>query len=108
MSLVSQYGTFFSQYFDPKVLNWPTEMANDPTILNDREAQVGRYSANWKDMGCLLSRFFERINPKLEGIGDYDADVWVRYVVAGDCTVVGAEFLPSLPGAYGAVNWNDS
>ncbi len=56
----------------------------------------------------MLTHYFEKLNPKVEGIGEYDAEVWLHLTVAGDCTVIGAEFMPSLPAAYGAINWNDN
>jgi hypothetical protein len=58
-------------------------------------------------LGVPLTHYFEKINPLDEGIGEYNADVWIHLTVAGDCTVIAAEFLPSIPGCYGGVNWND-
>lgn len=106
IELATQFGEFFFYYFDPKVISWPTAGA-DPTLDNDRKYKVGRYTSESTDQGILLTQMFEKINPKTEGIGEYDADVWIRLTVAGDCTVIGAEFMPSIPGAYGAINWND-
>lgn len=109
VQMVGMYPDFFPYYFDPCVLNWPNLAAGqDPTMANDRQTQIGWYSSQAKDVGVLLTHYFEKINPKVEGIGDYDADVWIHLTVAGDCTVVAGEFLPSIPGCYGGVNWNDS
>jgi hypothetical protein len=107
-AIVERYNEFFAQYFDPCVMKWPEFDGATDSIGNDRNAQIGRYTSKWTDRGVLVTQYFERINPKREGIGDYDCDVWIRLVVAGDCTVVGAEFMPSLPGAYGGINCNDS
>lgn len=106
VQMVSGYPEFFPYYFDPCVLQWP-QMSIDPAMGNDRQAQVGKYSSQAKDVGVVLTHYYERINPKVEGIGDYDADVWIHLTVAGDCTVVAAEFLPSIPACYGGVNCND-
>lgn len=108
IQLASQFTDFFYYYFDPCVLTWPEATVADPAIGNEREYNVGRYTGTAKDVGILLTHYFERINPLVEGIGKYDSEVWLHLTVAGDCTVVGAEFLPSLPAVYGAVNWNDS
>lgn len=105
--IVERYSEFFCQYFDPCVLKWP-DWDSMGSIGNDRNAQIGRYTSKWTDRGVLVTQYFERINPKREGIGEYDCDVWLRLVVAGDCTVVGAEFMPSLPACYGGINCNDS
>lgn len=107
LDIASKYGDFLCYYFDPCVLNWPDCTGPDPTLWNDRTMNVGRYVATARDLGILRTHYFERINPLQEGIGKYDADVWIHFTVAGDCTIIGAEFMPSLPGVYGAINWND-
>ena len=106
--LTAMYPEFFGYYFDPCVLQWPEVNSNDPTLHNDRPARIGVYASEWKDKGVLVLPYFRKINPKVEGIGDYDAEVWVKLIVAGDNTVIGAEWLPSIPAAYGAINWNDN
>lgn len=107
IQLTQQYPDFFPYYFDPCVLAWPDCNQTDPSVGNDKSINIGKYSSQAKDVGVLLTHYFERINPKNEGIGDYDADVWIHLTVAGDCTVVGGEFLPSIPGCYGGVNCSD-
>lgn len=104
--LVNKYADFFTYYHDPKVLNWPGART-DPTLMNSREANVGVYAATDSDCGCLLTQHFERLNPKQEGICDYDCDIWIRFSVAGDGTIVGAEPMPSIPACYGGMNEND-
>ena len=106
--LTAMYPEFFGYYFDACVLSWPDLNGSDPTLVNDRVTQVGVYATKWKDKGVLALNYFKKINPKAEGIGDYDADVWLKLAVAGDCTIIAAEFLPSLPAAYGGINWNDN
>ena len=107
-ALTSQFAQFFAQYFDPCVLAWPDPTMFAPGLDNDQKARIGLYTAEWKDKGVFITQYYEKLNPKREGIGDYDADVWMRLVVAGDYTVIYAEFMPSIPGAVGAINWNDS
>lgn len=109
IDLTTKYAAFFGYYFNPTVMKFPDlgDGAEISALANDRNARVGKYSTEAKDVGCLLTQYFEKINPKQEGICAYDCDVWMRLTVAGDCTVIGGEFLPSGPGCYGAVNWND-
>ncbi len=104
--LIDQYNGFFTQYFDPKVLKWP-DLSTDPTATNDRRRNLGKYAAADEDKGCLQTQYFEKINPKHEGIADLNVDVWVRLGVAGDSTVVAGEFLTSIPACYGGLNEND-
>ncbi|MBU2072776.1 MAG: hypothetical protein KKA68_21285 [Gammaproteobacteria bacterium] len=106
--LADKYTDFMGHYFDSCVLSWPQASGGtDPSLGNDREVNIGRYSTTARDVGVLRTHHFERINPKQEGIGEYDADVWIHFTVAGDCTIIGAEFMPSFPCAYGAINWDD-
>ena len=110
IQLVAQQYGYFSQYFDPCVLQWPTlgAMSRNPALTNDREANIGLYTSQFSDNGVLLTQYFVKVNPKQEGIGDYDVDIWLRLSAAGDGTIVAAEFMPSLPAAYGGINCNDN
>lgn len=105
--MTAQFPDFFTYYFDPCVMNFPECNTIDPSASNDRLGSIGRYSSTARDHGVMINHYFEQINPKVEGIGTYDADVWLHLIVAGDCTVIGGEFLPSIPGIYGGVNCND-
>lgn len=106
-NLASTYGEFFGYYFDPCVMNWPECQQPDPSLGNDIKANVGRYTSQMTDVGILVTHYFERINPLREGIGKYDSDVWIHLTVGGDCTVLAAEFMPSIPACYGGININD-
>jgi hypothetical protein len=105
-SLIDGNKDYFNYYFDKCVLNFP-DRQHDPSARNDRVRQIGRYAGNESDKGCVLVQHYEKINPHREGIGTLNADVWVRFVIAGDTTVVAAEFLPSRPAAYGGINEKD-
>ena len=104
-SLSSAYQRFFDYYFDPTILKFPE--VDNLFDTNDRKRSAGYYSADMEDQSVYLTQYFEKINPQEEGIGDYPYETWVRYVVASDNTVVGAEWLPSIPACYGGVNEND-
>lgn len=109
LQLVQMQSWYFAQYFDPCVLAWPNlGPCADPALMNDRTGNIGLYTAEMADKGVLLTQYYEKINPLLEGIGDYDCDVWIRLSAAGDGTIVAAEFLPSIPACYGAINANDN
>lgn len=104
--LLQKYSPYFSYYFDACVLKWP-DCKTDPTEGNDRTRNVGTYSINDRDKGCLVAQYFVKINPKHEKIATYNGDVWIRYSVAGDNTVIGGEFLTNTPACYGGYNEND-
>lgn len=106
-SLATQYSSFMGCYFNPTVMTFPNVNTQDPSLFNDQKARIGIYTSEAVDQGILVTQHFEKINPKEEGIGEYNCDVWLRLVVAGDCTVIAAEFMPSIPAAYGGININD-
>ncbi len=106
--LLAKHGDFFGYYFDPSIINGFGPRSDDPSLSNSRAANMGIYSAEDDDRGCLLVQHFEKVNPKHEGICDYDCDIWLRFTVAGDGTIVGVEPMPSIPAAYGGMNENDS
>ena len=107
--LVQQQNLYFSQNFDPCVLSLPNlGSCSDPALMNDRTGNMGIYTEQEQDKGVLHVEYFENINPKVEGIGDYDSEIWIRLTSAGDGTIVGAEFMPSIPACYGAINANDN
>lgn len=101
--IVSAYSYYFSQYFDPKVMKMPDCNVDG----NDRRVQIGLYTANDCDKGVVVTQHFEKINPHTEGIGTLNTNVWLRLSVAGDGTIIGAEFMPSIPAIYGGFNEND-
>jgi hypothetical protein len=105
--LAATYSDYWNYYFDQCVLSYPDLRGPDPSIGNDIKANVGRYSSETMDTGVLLTHYYERINPLHEGIGTYDCNVWLHLTVAGDCTIIAAEFLPSIPACYGGINCND-
>lgn len=105
--LTDQYASFFNYYFDKATtLQWPTASSN-LSADNDRRKPAGQYSSEDRDKGAFLVHYYERINPKEEGLGDYPNPVWIRLVTAGEGTVVSGEFLSSMPGYYCGINEND-
>lgn len=69
----------------------------------DREEKLQEYTNNESDCAVLLTNHYERLNP-LHDLGlknkdgeGYDGDVWFRFVVAADDTVVYAEPLAYNP-----------
>ncbi len=106
-----QYQQFFSYYYPPTVLRWPTPQQTHGQFTpfqNERTSNTGLYSAEDSDKGVFLTNLFMKVNPRDRGIGNYPYDIWLRLVVASDSTVVYSEFMPSIPAVYGGLNENDS
>jgi hypothetical protein len=82
---------FFNTLYNSTAIKFTT-----PVDVNsrDREGQAAFYTTNDSDRFITLTEYFECVNPKEEGIGDYDHDVWFRYVIASDDTVIYAAPLP--------------
>lgn len=116
--LITKYPNLFGYCFEPTVVKSvarpecggiaDTGSAAGMAQHNDRGMNVGYFSTEDRDKGISLVNHFERINPKQEGICDYDGDVWVRFVTTADETIVYAEPMPSMPAVYGGINENDS
>lgn len=112
--LISTHPDMFNYYFAPTALSSvPKEIRNTVATdgmatHNDRNMQIGLFAGNEEDNGLCLANHFERMNPKQEGICDYDGDVWFRFVATADETIVFAEPMPSIPAIYGGINENDN
>ena len=111
--MIGAHPDMFSYYFAPEVIkSVPTDIQNGGSVAlaqqNDRNMNIGFFADNEEDRGLCLANHNERLNPKQEGICDFDGDVWVRFVTTADETVVYAEWLPSIPAIHGGINENDS
>ena len=108
----------FNYYYCHIDVNFPSAAAQTGAdadtfpLLNERVANIGKspgtYTKDQEDDAVFLTQYYRKVNPKRDGFGDYQGDVWVRLVVASDATVVFGEFLPSIPAIYGGINQNDS
>lgn len=121
-SLYSTYNTYFSQYYDR--ITSPTaapiavtDSSNPPTAAfahadlsasNDRKANVGVYTTENESAGSFKAEYFRKLKPSDYGIGTYPYPIWIRFVIAGDSTVVYAEPIYSKPAAALSINENDS
>jgi hypothetical protein len=76
-------------------------------LLMDREKEIQYYSSEYDDYSVLVTEYFEKLNPKKSGLFDYDHDVWFRFCVAQDDTVIFAEPLPYCPAIYYGYDSNE-
>ena len=76
-------------------------------LLLDREKDIQYYTSEYDDYSVLLTEYFEKLNPKESGLFDYDHDVWFRFCLAQDDTVVYAEPLPYCPSVYYGYDSNE-
>lgn len=106
-AVFDSYQDYFDAYFPCKI-DWPSRGSADVAGMNDREKNVGLYTANDDDYGIALTEYREKVIPADVGLGDYPYPVWVRLVVANERTVVYGEILPSLPAVYFGYNESDN
>lgn len=64
---------------------------------NDRASNTQYYAQGSDDTTTTIAYYFEKLNPKKIGLADYDHDVWFRFTVAGNTTIIHAEYLGSTP-----------
>lgn len=77
---------FFSVVY-PCQLSFPTLPSSSET---DRETKLAAnyYSDGMDDMACVLTNYYERLVPSEWDMGDYDYPIWMRFILAGDDTVL--------------------
>lgn len=110
-SILTTYSAFFTQYYtnvkappsDPQQQRINADTAGN----NDAKNTQSLYATNMDDMAVIKAEYFRRLIPKDHGMGNYPFPVWVRFVIAGDSTVIFAEFLPSTPAAVCSMNEKD-
>lgn len=105
VGLFTQYATYFNNYYTQIV---PPRTEDDLTSWNDRKNNMGVYSGEMADTSVFVTDYFCKIVPNQFGIGDYPHPIWVHMRIAGDSTIIFAEFLPSSPAAVFAYNENDT
>ena len=76
-------------------------------LLLDREKDVQYYTSEYDDYSVLVTEYFEKLNPKEMGLFDYDHDVWFRFCIAQDDTIIYAEPLPYCPSIYYGYDSNE-
>lgn len=96
-------GKGFFQNVYPCTMSFPSvESASAGTGAHDSEKHIGSgfYTSILEDRGILINEYFQKLNPKEHGLGDYDHEVWFRFVIASDDTILYCEPLPYAPIVY--------
>jgi hypothetical protein len=78
-------GNFFADVY-PCRLSYPPLAPRQDT----REDRMAMYSTHNRDHAVFLTNHFEKIVPFDWGLGDYKYPVWVRFIMAGEETVIWA------------------
>lgn len=116
------YSNYFSQYYDRiNAPNTPRPVADsanppaggmvastNPAGDNDRSTNIGIYSGEQERMSMFKAEYFRKLIPSNHRMGTYPHEVWVRFVVAGDSTIIYAEPMYSTPAAALSINESDS
>lgn len=104
--VVQQYTDYFTHY--SYTILPPQTGEIDLSKANDRVANIGIYSGNYRDASVFLTHYYEEIIPVDYNIGTYPHPVWVHFAVASNNTVVFAEFLPTTPSAVLSIGESDN
>jgi len=111
-SIVQTQAAFFQYYYNNDMLKTMSigmdrRESVDPLASNCRSLNIGLYADQERDAAVFITQHFERINPYHAGISNLNQEIWFRFVIAGDATIIGCEAMPSIPAVYGGVNEND-
>ncbi len=91
---------FFNTVYSACTLQFP--QCSTKWVELDRESNMTNrfYTSDFDDSAVVLTEHFEKLNPKSDGLGDYDYPVWFRFVTGGDGTILYAHPLPGPPATY--------
>lgn len=92
---IGSYPSYFHLVY-PCVMQFPNRN-NRGMIHADEEMSNQYYASDQRDMGVMVTEYFEKLVPKDVGLGDYKHPVWFRVVFAGDGTVLYMAPLPDTP-----------
>lgn len=105
---ITQFPTYFQEIF-PCSVKFPSPSTNSTGVdgavttnqnqLRD-ERMSSYYTATDDDKAVVLTEYFEKLNPKDYGLSTYDGELWFRFVVASDDTIIYCEPLPYCPVIY--------
>jgi hypothetical protein len=92
---------FFNTVYGSCTLQFPQSCTAAWQSL-DREDNLRNrfYTSDFDDSAVVLTEHFELLNPKRDGLGDYDHNVWFRFVTGGDGTILYCSPLPGTPATY--------
>lgn len=89
----SGYHNYFQEVY-PCTMEFPKVQTSRKT---DRESMVSRYNKNNIDNALFLTYIFMEFNPSHYGLSDLDRNIWFRFTVAADDTIIYAEVFTYRP-----------
>lgn len=122
----SQHRAFFDLLYGDQPINFPSTLSSsgnpnaaanapagaapvDLAARNDRQAQTTFYDDVHSNSAVFVQSLRIKVTPSdWFGLGEYSKPVWLHLHVAGDDTVIFAEWMPSLPAIYWGHNENDA
>jgi hypothetical protein len=102
----TDYQTYFETIY-PCVMEKPVADLS-AWKTNPKEYVATLYTSNDYDKAIFLTEMFMKLSPKQWGLGEYTHQIWFRFVVTNDDTVVYAEPLPYSPALYMGTDADDS
>lgn len=117
ISYGENWGTRFPSYFEeiwPCSLKFPApgdatgSMASGERTHQRDEKLSSFYTTTDDDKATTLVEHFELVNPSEYGISDVDEEIWFRFVVASETTVVYAEPMSYPPIIYTGYDYDEN
>lgn len=98
---------FFQTVTGGCTMQIPQEMEAFKTMNREANAKWF-YNQSFDDAAVFVNEHFELVNPKRDGLGDYDGLVWMRLLMANDQVPLWVAPLGGIPATYWSYNTDDS
>lgn len=88
-------------------LNFPgTESMPESTSEHDNEVSLVKfYNSTVEDAAIVVTEHYQKIRPKDYDLGEYEHEIWCRFVIAADNNILYATPLPSVPVMWYGYDW---
>lgn len=100
VDLRKDQAVFFNTVYSACTLQFPQACSKWADLDRENNMLNRFYTSDFDDSAVVLTEHFEKLNPKRDGLGDYDYPVWFRFVTGGDGTILYAHPLPATPAIY--------
>ncbi len=105
---LNDQSSYFTLYYRDRIALPAKNSGGSIAQNNDRLNTTDYYAQGSDDVPTSIAYHFQKVNPKKIGLANYDGDVWLRFTVAGNTTIIHAEVLGCAPAVCYHYDENDA